>query len=301
MESNVINKPAFADDAAVLAAIASLWMQLFYSTVPIWRFGEYYEYGWFVPPLAALFFYRRWRSLDLPKRRSIHWGWPLILAALLFPVLLAIRAFAGFDASWRPPLLLQALLAVAVTHGLLFLRGGPRLSLGLAPVTVFALSAIPYPFSFEQMIIARLTDGVTQASAGLFNVLGRPVEMLGTKLISLGTEVEVTEGCSGIRSLQSLLMAGLFFGELFFLRPMQRIVLLTFTAVVVIGVNMGRVMTLARIRFDQGESAFEAAHDSVGQIAFLCSAVILFGAARVLLTTQDGRKTLVRSTQQRLS
>lgn len=295
------HKAGGVDDGVVLGAIFALWLQLFYSAVPLWRFGEYYEYGWYVPPLAALFFYRRWRVWDSASGRALPRGWVVMAGVLVFPVLLGIRALAGFDASWRPPLLLQTLLAVLLGHWLLYLRGGKRLSVGMAPVTVFALSAIPYPYNFEQALIARLTDGVVYASAGLFNFLGRPVEMLGTKLTSLGVEVEVNEGCSGIRSLQSLLMAGLFFGELFLLNLRQRLSLLAFTALVVVGVNMGRVMTLARIRFDKGEQAFEAAHDSVGQVAFLISAALLFFAARGLLSTQDGRRKLVRHVPQKLS
>lgn len=295
------NKTGREDDGVVLLAILVLWLQLFYSAVPLWRFGEYYEYGWFVPPLAAWFFYRRWRTRDFARGRALPCGWVVMAGVLVFPVLVGIRALAGFDASWRPPLLLQTLLVVVLEHWLLYLRGGRRLSLGMAPVTVFALSAIPYPYNFEQALIARLTDGVVYTSAGLFNFLGRPVEMLGTKLTSLGVEVQVNEGCSGIRSLQSLLMAGLFFGELFLLNLRQRLALLAFTAVVVVGVNMGRVMTLARIRFDKGEQAFEAAHDSVGQVAFLLSAALLFFAARGLLSTQDGRRKLVRHIPQNIS
>jgi len=285
----------------VLAAVALLWLQLFYSAVPIWRFGEYYEYGWYVPPIAGFFFYRRWRSRDPGDERAVSGAWLAGLAVGVFPLLLGIRALAGFDPSWRPPLLLQTVLVVGVTHGLLFLRGGRRLTLEMAPVTVFALAAIPYPYSLEQGLIGHLTEAVVHASAALFNLLGRPVLMVGTKLASLGTEVEVTDGCSGIRSLQSLLMAGLFFGELFFLRPRQRLTLLAFTGVVVMGVNIGRVMMLARVRFDQGEHAFEAAHDSIGQIAFVVSAALLFVAARGLLATQDGRRQVVRSTLENAS
>ena len=280
----------------VLAAVALLWLQLFYSVVPVWRFGEYYEYGWYVPPIAAFFLYRRWQGRDTETLRKVHGGWVVAVAVLVFPVLLGVRALAGFDPSWRPPLLLQTALVVGLTHGLFYLRGGWRLTLEMLPVTVFALSAIPYPFTLEQGLIAQLTDAVVHASATLFNLLGRPVEMIGTKLASLGTEVEVTEGCSGIRSLQSLMMAGLFFGELFFLRPRQRMALLGVTAGVVMAVNIGRVMALAQVRFDRGEHAFEAAHDQIGQIAFFISAALLFAAARGLLATQDGGRKLVRST-----
>lgn len=293
--------PVGRSDGLVLAAVVLLWLQLFYSLVPVWRFGEYYEYGWYVPPIAVFFFYRRWQGRNTEKLRVVHGGWVAVVAVLVFPVLLGLRALAGFDPSWRPPLLLQTALAVGLTHGLLFLRGGWRLTLEMAPVTVFALSAIPYPYSLERGLIAQLTDAVVHASAILFNLFGRPVEMIGTKLASLGTEVEVTEGCSGIRSLQSLMMAGLFFGELFFLRPRQRLLLLGITGVVVMTVNIGRVIALARVRFDRGEHAFEAAHDQIGQIAFLVSAALLFAAARGLLATQDGRRKLVRSIREKES
>ncbi len=298
MESSRDHQDENTDDGVVLAAIIALWLQLFYSAVPFWRFGEYYEYGWYVPPLAAFFFLRRWRRRDFGGRRALPRGWVAVAGLLMFPALLGIRALAGFDATWRPPLLLQSLLVVVAAHWLLYLRGGRQLSLGMAPVTVFALTAIPYPSGFEQGLIAKLTYGVTHVSAGLFNFLGRPVEILGTTLTSLGTVVEVNDGCSGVRSLQSLLMAGLFFGELFLLRPLQRVALLAFALVVVVATNMGRVMTLARIRFDQGESAFEAAHDPVGQIASLVSAACLFAAARILLGTHKGRRRLVRRTRE---
>jgi hypothetical protein len=149
--------PVRGEDAVVLVSIAALWLQLFVSAAPIWRFGEYYEYGWYVPPIAAFFFYRRWRDLSPAGRRPVPGGWVVVPAVMVFPVLLGIRALAGFDPSWRPPLLLQTLLVVTLTHWLLFLRGGRRLSREMAPVTVFALSAIPYPYTFEQGLVAQLT------------------------------------------------------------------------------------------------------------------------------------------------
>ena len=42
----------------VIAALIALWGQLYLAAVPIWRFGEYYSYGWYVPPFAVFFFYR---------------------------------------------------------------------------------------------------------------------------------------------------------------------------------------------------------------------------------------------------
>ena len=40
-------------------AIGSMWLQLYYSATPVWRNGEYYDYAWFVPPIAFFFFFQR--------------------------------------------------------------------------------------------------------------------------------------------------------------------------------------------------------------------------------------------------
>jgi hypothetical protein len=65
--------PVWSEDGVVLVSIAALWLQLSVSAAPIWRFGEYYEYGWYVPPIAVFFFYRRWRDLSPTGRRVGGW------------------------------------------------------------------------------------------------------------------------------------------------------------------------------------------------------------------------------------
>ena len=38
--------------------IGALWVQLFAACIYGWRFGVYYDYGWYVPPLFAMFMWR---------------------------------------------------------------------------------------------------------------------------------------------------------------------------------------------------------------------------------------------------
>jgi exosortase len=279
----------------IVLALVALWGQLYLAAIPIWRFGEYYSFGWFVPPLATYLAIRRWKRMVFDWRAPPGMLTIVLLALALLPVLSIIRAVAAFDPSWRPALLLQALLVVAASHLLLFWWGGRRLSLGMLPVTIYALSAIPYPWQFEQMLIRKLTGAVIQIAGELFNLFGRPVTVVGEKLESMGTVVEVTEGCSGIRSLQNLMMAALFFGELFLLGFFPRVLLLGVAGLVSVVVNTWRAMTLARVRFDEGEAAFHAAHDSVGYIAFFLSALTLLLAAKFFSDTGGGRRKLVRT------
>jgi exosortase len=260
-------------------AVLALWLHLFWSVSPIWRNGEYYQYGWYVPVLALWFFLRRWREARDEPWREVPVGWVAAVALGLLPFLMAVRAVGYFDADWRLPLLAQAAVVVAVTHALIAWARGAKVSWALAPVTLFALSAVPYPWQIEQAMIRRLTGTVISLAGEWFNLFGRPVEVVGETLESMGTVVEVTEGCSGIRSMQNLVMASLFFGELFRLGWLWRVALLGVGVLAAVLVNAGRAMVLAAIRFDHGSEAFDAAHDTVGFAAFGVSAVILLLAA----------------------
>ncbi len=286
-----------ATSAVLLGALGVMWMQLFVSCISIWQNSEYYTYGWYVPPAALLFFLRRWKSDDFDRSelRPIPVLWPLGIALALLVPLFAIRTLGHFDASWRPPILLHAGMVAVISHGLLALAAGWRRSLWFLPLTIFALSAVPHPFQVEQTMIRQFTGWVIDLSVEWFALAGRPVSAVGERLESLGTVVEVTQGCSGIRSFQSILMASLFFGELFFLRIGPRLVLVVLGLGVTLLVNTGRAIALATIRFDRGEEAFKAAHDSVGMIAFAVSAAILLLVALLLRTLGDrrGRRRLV--------
>lgn len=265
-------------------AIVALWAQLYHALVPIWEGGEYYGYGWFVPPIAAFFFWRRWQDLDRPQASPAA-GWlSLALPALvLLPLVFFLRSLAAFDPSWRPPLLAHAALVVVVTHFLLARFLGWKVSAGFLPVTVYALSAVPYPWQVEQLLIGHLTDWVVWISCKVLNLIGTTTVASGIILTHGDVNVEVAEGCSGIRSLQSLVMASLFFGEMFRLSFGKRLVLLALGGLLAIVGNTCRAVVLAKIKFGQGIDAFESAHDMVGHISFVASAAVLFLTVRFLL------------------
>ena len=282
---------------ALVITIGFLWLQLYYSAVPLWIHGDYYGYAWFVPPLAAFFFSQRWRQRSKTECSSFDGFGLVVVAGILFPVLLSIRAFEGFDPSWRPPILLHAGIVTLLSHWLIWKFCGRKTSLGMIPVTIFALSAIPYPFQLEQAVIRILTEWVVQAAGSLFHLVGRPVVATGGVLEFNGTKVEVTDGCSGIQSLQSLVMVALCFGEFFRVRTVQRFLLVGLAGAVAVTVNVGRALYLASIRFDQGESAFHAAHDGVGHGAFAIGGVCLLLITRLLIGMDGRKRKTLRRTQ----
>ena len=286
----------------IVPAVLLLWIQLFVALMPTWRDGEYYSYGWFVPFLVAGLAWRRWRQLQsLPGTSGES---PRVAPAVVILLLLAVllipplRLIGLADPGWRPPLLLHVALVVGLSHFLLWCAFGRRVSLTFLPVTIVALSAVPWPWQVEQLLIRHLTGLVVTITREWFLLGGNPVELLGERLAMGAEVVEVTDGCSGIRSLQSLVMVALFFGELFFLSAPRRIALLILAGASAVGFNSLRATWLASVQFGHGIEAANAAHDRIGHTTFLLSAATLWLSAYFLLhTTHHPQATLRRTIQ----
>lgn len=266
-----------------------LWLHFFWSLVPSWIDGVYYDYGWLVAPLALAFGWRRWRAFpDSAGGSLIRPGFLIPFGAFLL-ILIPLRTIELGDPGWRVPIWIHTLGVLALTHEGLRRVGGMKLSRWFLPVTVFALTAVPLPWQIEQFTVRSLTDQVTGLTQELFILRGIPVERLGETLWLDGAVVEVGDACSGIRSLQSLVMAALFFGELLWLSWPRRFALLGVAAACALIFNTLRASALAQARFFHGTEALDRIHDPAGHIAFALSALILFIAARFLIPTPKRR------------
>lgn len=275
-----------------LIFVAVLWLHFFWSLVPEWRFGEYYGYGFLVAPLFFALAARRISAFPGPKETSdskaLPW-WIWASLALLLLLLIPLRIIETGDSGWRPPFIIHGLLVTAISHFVLARQSGWKASLSLLPVTIFAWSAVPYLWQLEQGLIRTLTGNVIALTREIFLLKGHPVEQLGERL-SLGTDVvEVTDGCSGIRSAQSLVMAALFFGELLWLAWPKRLLLLGGGLLVALVGNTARAYYLASLQFFHGKPAADAAHDGAGHFAFAFSAIALYGIAWAMQPRNRGR------------
>ena len=279
--------------------LAILWLHYWWCLVPSWRFGEYYGYGFLVPLLAVGFV---WRRAGLIRDAGMAEPWQpgkavsgllLALALLGLLAMIPLRVIETGDPGWRPPIVLHGLLVTCAIHlGLARWRGW-KVSAFFLPVTIFAWSAVPYPGQIEQALVHHLTDTVVGLTREAFLLGGQPVERVGERLYQGARAVDVTDGCSGIRSIQSLLMAALFFGELLWLRWTGRVALVGAALVAAILSNTGRAWYLASVQFARGEEAAHAAHDPAGHLAFGIAALALYFAARLLMPRASGR-TVVR-------
>lgn len=279
-----------------LIGMAALWTPAMLAASYAWGHGEYYDYGWFVPPAALWLMIRHWKALDgpviLPRRRLV-----LATAAWLLPWVLVLRVLGYADPSWRLPIFLLGLTATLTSHSLIAVSRGTRVSAGFVWITLLWLSALPWPTVVETRIVHHLTQGVVTAVAEVFQMLGKPVEVLGDRLRLHQTTVAVTDGCSGVRSFQSFVMATWFFAELQGLRVSRTLTLLGCACGIAFVVNMARTYALAEIRFTHGMDAFNQAHDALGLLAFGISSLIFYVLSGRLAA--HPHRTVVRTVQSR--
>jgi exosortase len=275
-----------------LLGVVALWIPAMVSASYVWGHGEYYDYGWFVPPAALWLAVRRWQELDSPLNLP-QWRVVLAAATLGLPWLLALRVLGYADPSWRLPITLLGLTAVVGSHWLIGICRGWSASVGYIWITLLCLAALPWPSVVESWLVHQLTQAVVAAVAEVFQICGKPVEVMGDRLRLHEVMVEVTDGCSGVRSFQSFVMATWFFAELQRLRAGRALTLLGCACAAALVVNMARTYALAWIRFSYGPESFDRAHGALGLLAFLVSGLfflLLSGRLSVV-----GHRTLKRS------
>jgi exosortase len=245
-----------------------------------------------------MFFGLAWRRIShftAPVAGRQGFGLGLIaVMVLLLIVLVPLRVIETGDPGWRPPVVLHGLLVTLASHFLLARDYGWKSSASLLPVTILAWSAVPYLWQVEQVLIRQLTGAVIGLTRECFILNGQPVELRGEGLVLGDRVAEVTDGCSGIRSAQSLLMTALFFGELMWLTWPRRLLLLGAALLTALVTNTVRAYYLASLQFSAGPDAVHQAHDPAGHIAFVAAAAILYGIAWFLTNIRHDRAKVRR-------
>ena len=236
-------------------AIRMLWIE--------WEIDPQYSYGFLVPILCVVLFLQRWR--DRPS--TLESGNLFILGMVALPALgylLAVQPFYEANPEWRIPGILGALTAVLLTLLLLCSIGGSAwVKHFLFPVSFF-LIAIPWPRNAEEAIMGFFMEKNAMAALEILHWLGYEAVRRG-HLITLPTgTLGVEEACSGVRSLQSGIMASLFFGEVFRFSGFFRTVLVSISILVALFGNFLRATILSIIASNEGIDAVEKWHDMAG-------------------------------------
>lgn len=271
-------KNARGDTGLILAAMTPAWLALAWLVSKaqwFWTNKPEMHFGWIVLMLSAFIVWDQW-----PKRPPARFElrWPFFLFALpglgmLFLVQIYHAAYGMMNALLVALSLAVFLVAGASTH---FVFGWPGVRFFAFPF-LFLLVALPLPSFIYDPIVLGLQNKVAAINVEVLNLLGVAAERAGSLIRLPHGTVGVDEACSGIRSLQSTVMATLFIGYLTLRRKgLQFALLLCGIGLAIFG-NVVRSLALSLIANAKGAAAVATAHDSAGWsiLAFTAGGVAL--------------------------
>jgi exosortase len=227
-----------------------------------WNHRPDLQFGWVVLMLCGYLFFEAWEKRPA-LRTTPHWGGILLAIAgafWLFVVQIYQAAF-GVNSASTTGLSLGVLMMVLANLWCVFGGLGMR---HFAFSFCFILIALPLPGAIHSPLVNGLQRVVTSINVELLNLLGIPAVRLGS-IIKLPTcAVGVDEACSGIRSLQSTIMATLFIGYLTLKNNGSRAMLLFLGIGLAVLGNLIRSMSLTLAANARGSEGVTAAHDMAG-------------------------------------
>lgn len=264
--------------------LGALWAWAIYTLSGYWKDFEQYSYGYFVPPLAAYFVWRRIAlfasahpSNTIDSSRRVLW--PMFFAAVLILPLeylrLALPAARG--SAWA-----ISMVAIICSLSLAYQLGGRKLLRSIAFPLFFFLTAAPWFAFLEKSITLGLMEYVAAIVTELLHLGGIQARAQGTMISMAPGMLGIAEACSGIRSLQSGLMYSLAVGELFLLSTGRRITLVGLTVLCGFILNLARTFTLAYQTDLHGLEIIEKIHDQIGITTSLILPVAVWGIGRLL-------------------
>jgi len=277
-------------DAAPAQAAAPLWGIPWQALVPAsvmvlwwvwdlsyqWRSLVDYQYGWIVLLLTGFLVWERLPTRPL-KDRPVSLAKGLLVALAGMP-LVAVGELYRIGVARTPASSMALSLGVAfILSANLLVAGGPKTFRHFLFPLAFFFLAVPIPKIIWNPVVFSLQSLITWLNVETLNLIGVPAVRIGHVIQLPRTTVGVDEACSGIRSLQSSLMAALFVGDLMLKRPGWKLVFLVAGVILAMAGNFLRSLYLSLTANRSGADALKAVHDTAGW------SVLVFTAAGVIL------------------
>ncbi len=266
---------------APFAIITLIWLPALMRFSVEWSINPQYYYGWSVPLLSAYLIYDRWlaRPTPVPPERILV---PAILIILCALPQLPLRLVGEANTDWRFVSWIMGLNALAIGLAILYIQGGWRWLGFFALPVLFLLTAIPWPSGAEKLLVQGLMRVNAEIAANLVGIVGIPAVAQGN-VIEVPTGVlGVNEACSGIRSLQSTLMAAAFLGLLYRRSLIGLGCLIFLGSLIAFVCNVIRTTFLTYQGATNGIEAVDKWHDSAGFFILGVVLVCLWGMSQWL-------------------
>lgn len=229
--------------------------------VTAWWLDPYYSHGWLVLPVSGVLVWRD-RAV-LRERRPANAG--LLLLGLGV-------ALYGLGWLWSAQFVV-AFSLLPVLGGLAWTFQGPRAARSLAFAIAFLAFAIPLPWvEMGTWPLESLTAGW---AAGLVQLAGIPVRVVGGEVHLASCHLVVGAACSGMRSLIALLALGTLLAYLLQGWWGLRLVVALAALPLALAANVLRVATILTVAHVGGGAAASLTHDLTSPVFFLVALGVL--------------------------
>lgn len=262
--------------------VAAGWLA--YQASWYWSHNPDMNFGWIVLLLCG--FLVTEVAPQLPEPRS-RWGvGPVVLAALGLGALVVFQLYQAAFGTMPASIMGLALGVMAiVTANVVAVYGVRELgTLGFA--FYFLLIALPLPSVVQSLVVSNLQGFVAAMDEELLNLVGIPAQRTGAIISLANGQVGVDDACSGFRSLQSSIMAGMFIGFLLFKSWGWRITLVIVAILLAVLGNLGRTFFLCYQGAAKGVESIKGVHDAAGWSVMAFTAIGVSVASWMVLSAQ---------------
>lgn len=241
-----------------------------------WQTQVEFQHGWLVVPLAG---YLAWeRLIGCPRSQpGTSVRGPLVLAILGAPLVLVAELYKNAVASTASSSFALSLGCCAFITAILWTQHGWPVARRFLFPLLFLFVAVPIPKILWNPVVLGLQGFITTLNVETLNLLGIPAQRSGNLIHLPRGTVGVDEACSGIRSLQSSIMAALFIADLTLKRGGAKVFFFVVGIALAVVGNFGRSLFLSLTAASKGIQAVEGVHDTAGW------SVLIFTAGGIAL------------------
>ena len=257
---------------AWLVSCALLYGPVLLKLAGDWRDNATYSHGFLVPPIALFLV---WQQRDRLRRLSPR---PAAAGLMLLAAGLGLFAVGTLGAE----LFLTRISLLFVLAGTVaFACSWAHLRVVAFPIALL-LFMIPLPAIVFDRVAVQLQLVASMLGAGLLHASGFDVVRHGNVLTMPTVALEVTDACSGIRSLVSLLLVTVLAGWLGERSPWRRALVAVLAVPLAIILNGVRIAAtgIAATWFGPG-AAIGLPHEIAGWLVFIGAAGAVWGLQRM--------------------
>lgn len=228
--------------------------------------------------VAALLFFGEGRRIAATLGQPAHFG-------LAIP-LLAVGAGLGIWADYvgAPELLIPAMISLVL--GSAALLGGKA---GLRAVAIpagFLIFAFPIPAGVVNLVVWPLQRSAAWSSDLVLGLMGFASERFGDIVVLDDHTFMVIETCSGMRMIETLVMASALYAILFYRTRKQVLTLLLLAPLVGYFVNLLRVLSIIFNPYSEWSSI----HETQGVVMLVVGVLMIAGVDALLLRRDPTRE-----------